>query len=116
MEENVIFYGITNNVPKLLSAMDCFVLPSLFEGNPIVGIEIQCSGLRGLFSDTITKTCKITDLIEFHSLKEAPSLWAKYILNNKGLNEGRYSRAEEIKRAEYDIKSMVNKLEKIYLN
>ena len=67
--------------------MDCFILPSLFEGNPIVGIEIQCSGLRGLFSDRITKTCKITDLIEFHSLNESPELWAEYILNNKDIVE-----------------------------
>lgn len=95
--------------------MDCFVLPSLFEGNPIVGVEIQCAGLVGLFSDNITKTCKITDLIEFYSLEEKASLWARNILKHKNTVQKRYSRDEEIKKSEYDIQSMISKIERIYL-
>lgn len=35
--------------------MDCMILPSLYEGLPMVGVEAQCSGLPVIFSDTITK-------------------------------------------------------------
>ena len=41
----VQFLGVRKDVPDLMQAMDCFVLPSHFEGLPIVGIEAQAAGL-----------------------------------------------------------------------
>lgn len=37
LENNVIFIGITDYVEKYLSAMDCIVMPSLFEGLQMLG-------------------------------------------------------------------------------
>ena len=39
----VRFIGNTDDVPAYLSAMDVFVLPSLFEGLPLSAIEAECS-------------------------------------------------------------------------
>ena len=43
--DKVIFTGLRRDVPKLLNAMDIFVLPSLTEGLPNALLEAMCSGL-----------------------------------------------------------------------
>lgn len=48
-----------SDVFKYYSAMDVFLLPSVYEGLGIVGIEAQVNGLNCLLSDTIPKDCKI---------------------------------------------------------
>ena len=60
--EKVIFTGVRTDIPDVLAAMDCFILPSLFEGMPNTAIEAQASGLKCLLADTITNEAKITNL------------------------------------------------------
>jgi len=55
IEKHIQFLGIIKDANNLYQAMDCFILPSFFEGLPVVGVEAQVSGLKCLFSDTITK-------------------------------------------------------------
>ena len=50
---NVIYAGVRSDVPALYNAMDAFVLPSLFEGLPVVLVEAQCAGLPCFVSDTV---------------------------------------------------------------
>lgn len=70
LENDVIFAGLSNEVPKLLSGFDVFVLPSHFEGLPIVGVEAQASGLPVVFADTITKEAKLTDAVTYLPIGE----------------------------------------------
>ena len=65
LQDEVIFLGIRHDVPNLVQAMDCFLLPSRFEGLCIVGIEAQASGLSCFFSDAITRELEITNLCHF---------------------------------------------------
>ena len=113
IENKVLFLGMRNDVPDLMQAMDCFVFPSHFEGLPLVAIEAQCIGLKSYLSDVITNEVKITDLVDFISLKEAPKHWAKQILSNR--NYIRKDMTDEIKKAGYDIKTEIKKIEKFYL-
>lgn len=53
--DNVILTGNVSNVNEYMQAFDIFLLPSRFEGLPIVGIEAQFAGLPCLFSDRITE-------------------------------------------------------------
>lgn len=38
LKNAVCFYGTTNEVPQILQAFDCFLLPSFYEGLPVVGV------------------------------------------------------------------------------
>ena len=111
LEENVIFINPRNDVYKFYSAFDLFVLPSLYEGLPVVGIEAQCNGLPCLFSDTITKEVKINDNVKFISLKNLDG-WKEYISN-------KYFKREEIKYFDnnsFNIKVEAQKLKRIYIS
>ena len=79
MEEKVIMMGLVDNPSEYYSAFDIFVLPSLFEGLPVVGIEAQANGLVCLFSDKITKELQINNNISFLDISDS-DLWCKEIL------------------------------------
>lgn len=59
LTDSVKFLGQRNGTNKLYSAMDVFVLPSLYEGLPVVGVEAQANGLPSFFSECITKEIAI---------------------------------------------------------
>lgn len=112
LEDSVIFYGITREIPQMLWVMDAFVLPSFFEGNPVVGIEAQAASVRCFFADTITRMCKLTDFVSYHSLDSSASDWAKEILASKGY--ARNSTYEIMREAGYDIKSVAENVQMMY--
>lgn len=77
--DNIIMMGNISNVHEYLNLMDCFILPSLFEGLPISLIEAQVNGLDCMVSSTITKEIKISDSIEWLDI-EHTEVWVDRIL------------------------------------
>lgn len=78
--EKIIFTGVRSDIPYLLSAMDVFVLPSLYEGMPNTVIEAQAAGLPCVISDTITREADITGLVSYLPLDDS-NVWAKFLLH-----------------------------------
>lgn len=117
IEDRVIFLGVKENVNECYQAMDLFVLPSIFEGLPIVGIEAQASGLKCIFSDRITTESDITENVKFIELNNIEK-WDKQIVYEKN-NYDKEKRKDKkiygdlIKKG-YDLRTEVNKIEKIY--
>lgn len=91
----------TENVPNY-NAMDCFVMPSYYEGLPVVGIEAQATGLPCVFSTEITIETAITIPITFLTLSDDLSTWADRILSYK--ENPRNSSKNEITDHGYNIK------------
>lgn len=110
IQDNVIFLGTTNKVQNYLQAMDLFVLPSRFEGLPVVGIEAQASGTKCLFSNNITKETKIVDNTEFLDLNVQE--WKNAILNCKNVSK----EYENVIDDKYNIRVASKELEKIYIS
>lgn len=111
LEESVRFLGLRNDVERLYQAMDIFLMPSLFEGLPLTGIEAQASKLKCIFSDTITKEVKITNNVEFLSLKLPEKKWADKILEVKNYDR----KSVEITNKDFDIRELAKKMEKVYI-
>ena len=107
-KNNVIFAGLRRDVPKILSALDLFLLPSFYEGMPNVVIESQATGLPCLISNTITREANITNLVTYVSLNENPCIWADEALKLCEL-ERKDTKNDFIQHA-YDIQTVANTL------
>ncbi len=112
ISERVLFLGIRSDVNALYQAMDVFVMPSLFEGLPVVGIEAQFSDLHCVFSSNITREVSISEKAHFISLKRSYSDWAGYILRLKGVVG---DRNPNFQCERYDIEQAKDILEQYYL-
>lgn len=111
----VIFTGSIPNVNEMYQAMDVFILPSLYEGLPVVGVEAQASGVCSFFSDTITSEIEITDMAKFISLNEQPAKWAEKILQYAEGYERRNMKSE-IVASGYSIHTEAIKMQNMYLD
>ena len=80
LENVILFLGVQNNVHEWLSAMDVFIMPSVYEGLPVSLIEVQANGLPAIVSDTITDRVKLQKNLYYKSLSDGPTEWAKEIL------------------------------------
>lgn len=83
LEKSIQFLIDRADVHRLYQAMDVFVMPSLFEGLPVVGVEAQANGLPCLFSDKISREVLMTDQVEMMSLSQKPTEWANKIVKMK---------------------------------
>ena len=79
---SVFFLGIRNDISDIVKAMDCFLMPSLYEGLPVVAIEAQCSGVNLVLSDTISPETDITGNVVWFSLNDDNDDIAKQICSN----------------------------------
>lgn len=104
------FLGSRSDLNAIYQAMDVFVLPSLFEGLPVVGIEAQFAGLPCLFSDRISEELAFTDSCRFLPLESGAEVWAEEIIRLAGES----ARCENVECSRYDIREAVHGLEQYY--
>ena len=106
-----ILTGVRSDVYRMMQAMDVFVLPSLYEGLPVVLIEAQAAGLPCFVSDRVTKEVDITGLCEFIPIDNYQS-WREKICSHKRM---RTNTKEKIIAAGYDIRHTAKWIERFYL-
>lgn len=111
LDGSVIFAGARSDVAKFYSAFDIFLLPSLYEGLPVVSVEASAAGLAQLLSDKITEECRITDGVEFLPIDD-PKRWALEIDKKLSFNRSFY--AEQMRNSRYNINHCVKELEAFY--
>ena len=117
LENKVIDLGRTDDIKQYYNAFDAFLLPSLYEGMPVVGIEAQCAGLPIFFSKNITEETTASDLAEYIGLDEGPAIWAEKIIKKTTENIPlRRSYVSEIKSAGFDSFSEAKRMQEYYIN
>lgn len=80
LDNYIMLMGKRNDVNEFMQVFDVFVLPSLYEGFPLVCIEAMASGLPIILSDGIPKEVDILGKIKFHSLNDPISDWTDDII------------------------------------
>ena len=115
LDDSVKFLGQRNDANELYQAFDVFLLPSLYEGLPVVGVEAQAAGLLCYLSDDMTKETKVLDITKFMSLNNTPEEWANNILDDVKKYK-RIDTSKEMTDKNFNIKEEPKKLEEYYLN
>ena len=114
---SVKFFGMVDNTKELYQAMDVLVMPSLFEGLPMTGVEAQACGLPCVFADTITREVDVMGN-PFLSLEQSSTEWADVAIEAAGRfeKEGKKRRSFDKELAEhgFDIRVEAGRLEEMY--
>ncbi|TYP75667.1 glycosyltransferase family 1 protein [Paenibacillus methanolicus] len=109
----VFFLGLRSDTAELLQSMDVFLFPSLYEGLGIAAIEAQAAGLKVIASENVPRIVKITNLVDFISLKQPPETWADAAI--RAIGRERPNTHEDIVKAGYDVKDSATWLENFYI-
>lgn len=89
MKDKVFLLGRRMDTNRIYSAMDVFVMPSLFEGLSISLVEAQVNGLMCLVSNNVDKDCNISGNVKFIDLKNNSNAeeWSKIALESTKLRD-----------------------------
>lgn len=109
--DRVRFLGRRDDVERLYQAFDAFVLPSLYEGLPLVSVEAQAAGLPCLLSDRITREVDVTGTVRFLPIDD-PKVWAEALA---GVEPGVRIATPRENLEDYDIDRAAERLVARYL-
>lgn len=111
-----LMLGARSDVPELLQALDCLVMPSRYEGLPMALVEAQASGLPCVVSDAISRECDLTGNLTFLSLDAPVSHWADTILQRLDAAGDRRLGAAKVRAAGFDAATSFAELEELLLS
>ena len=114
LSDSVSFMGSVANVHEWYQAFDAFVLPSIWEGLPVVGVEAQAADLPCVFSGSVTSEISMLEKTRFVGLEESAEAWADAVQAALA-NEGRGDVRSIIAAHGYDIAVEARKLQERYL-
>jgi glycosyltransferase involved in cell wall biosynthesis len=116
LTDQVIFAGARSDVPRLMrGAMDVFVLPSLTEGLPLVGLEAQAAGRPAIFSDAVTNELDIVPEIVRHlPLSASASEWVHALLEMRAVRCRQPEALAMVAASPFNIAHGAARLEEIY--
>lgn len=110
IQDNIIFTGPIDNVNEWLSALDCVLMPSLFEGLPFVLVEAQAVGVPCVVSTEVSKEANITGIVNYLSLDDTKEKWATKILDVIGNATPLVERLHMLNEAGYSIENTANQV------
>lgn len=110
--QNVLFLSNRTDIPELMMAMDVLLLPSLYEGLPLVLVEAQAAALKCLVSNHVTKLVDVTEFIRYLDIEEAEA-WSNGIMQE--LNYSRYPMEKTITRKRFNIRKEAQNLNQFYI-
>ena len=107
LDDYVIFYGQTQDVQAVLSAMDVFVFPSIHEGLGIVAIEAQANGLPVIESLNVPPETIISNKIVRIGLDDI-NLWINSICDGIHVRECFDAKSsDDVNKNDFNIENTV---------
>ena len=114
--DRVVFAGLRSDVPRILTAFDVFLLPSIFEGFGIALIEAQAAGVPCVVSRVVPEEAGIVkDSYEVLSLDDDARKWAEACERLAAGRDRASSRGLEIvRRSDFNIDVSAGRLIREY--
>lgn len=109
--DKVIFMGRREDISNVLMMYDVLIMPSLYEGLPVVEVEAQASGLRCIVSDCVP-LIDLTKRVQQVSLGQSDEIWADTILKEDRFN--RKMAVQMVEEGQYDLAVEAKKLQEFY--
>lgn len=116
VRERVIMPGYLPDPAPVYSALDCFLMPSLFEGLAIVSIEAQCSGCAIVCSEALPPEAHVTDAEILVSLSAGEPAWADKAVEMARMTTDRDVYATLVHEAGFDADDSVSLVRKCLLD
>ena len=118
IEDKVLFLGLRDDINELMMSFDVFLLPSLYEGLPVVLVEAQTTGVNCIVSSSVTNEVDLgLDLVHFIDNSDI-NMWIDMICKiNKKIKKSQNNRTSDINKISkigYDINTTSKLLEDIY--
>jgi Glycosyltransferase len=116
LTDKVQFLGLRNDVQNILQAIDCILMPSIYEGMPVSAVEAQAVDLPIVMSSQVTLDVKFTERAYYLPLENIEK-WVSLVSEIKNLCKKhiRKSDKEIISKKGFDISIESKKLRAIYL-
>lgn len=119
LSHEVTLLGLRSDIPQLMAGSDVMIMPSFYEGFPVVLVESQAVGIPALVSDKVSPEVDLgVDLISFMSLNDGPVEWAKHILKMKQVvrNDNSSERLAVLKKKKFEVNESVRTLTDLYIS
>ena len=116
LEEQMLLLGVRRDIDVLMRKSAAFLLPSLYEGMPLVLIEAQASGLPCVTADTYSREVDFgIGTVNWLQLEDSVSAWADAV--EKAVRQGRAEKAavvQAIEKGGFDSRVFAEKLCELY--
>lgn len=117
IEDSMAWLGRREDIQQFYNAFDAFLLPSIYEGLPVVGLESQSAGLPMFFSTAITPEAAACELGVFIPLADGASAWAEKVIEVTAKNMPvRRSHAKEVEEAGFDSHTEALRMQRYYMD
>lgn len=112
VDDYVHLMGNVDNIHEVLSAMDVFAFPSLYEGTPLALIEAQANGLPCIISAAVPgDACILNDIVALE-LQDEEERWVSAICGACRTNSAK--KAEIVSERYGDVRSSMNAIYQIF--
>lgn len=118
MNDCVLFLGILKDTNLIYNMIDVFVLPSLFEGLPVVGIEAQAAKCDIIMSDKITREVSVTNYVKYLPIDTSDSIdkWVNEVENIFMCKKEKKGNVfEQLTKSGFNASEEAKRLQEIYL-
>lgn len=114
LDNNIIFLGLRTDIAELMASADYMIMPSLYEGFPVVLVESQATGLKSIVSDQISQEVDLgLGLIKFLPLNSKKD-WVDRLLAPKKLKKDRDVIVNTLKEKGFDAATNAQELSQFY--
>ena len=112
LEDRVHYLGVRQDIPALMNAFDVLLLPSFFEGLPVVGVEAQAAGLPVVTSTGVTRELPLEELSTYLPLTDTAAQWARVV--QRALTTPRRDTSAAMIACGYDVHTAAREMQKQY--